>query len=330
MTRRLLRTGVLAIVLAIVALVVPNSGVAPTYITLVKFEHTAGVDTDPDVIWILAVGSDARRGQDPLHSRGDTLQLVGMDTRTGAATSIGIPRDSWVSIPGYGSNRINAALYFGGPQLMGEAVAGLIGIEPDYVFVTTFWGVEQIAKDVGPITVDNPTAFSDQYLKPQGFPAGRSSSGLQRGLLRPDPEDARRRRLRPIGQPAASAEGIPAKVAENAGKAGWIERGVLSVIDNVDTTLNPAELFGSRRPSRRSTRGRSPAASSPAASATSVERVWSCPTRTRRSGTATTRARTPRSSTANSIKHSSRQFLQGGERHPPRCGPAHGAGASCS
>jgi LCP family protein required for cell wall assembly len=244
MTRRILRTAVLALVLAVVALVVPNSGVAPTYITLVKFEHTAGVDTDPDVIWILAVGSDARRGQDPLHSRGDTLQLVGMDTRTGAATSIGIPRDSWVSIPGYGSNRINAALYFGGPQLMGEAVAGLIGIEPDYVFVTTFWGVEQIAKDIGPITVDNPIAFSDQYLKPKGFPAGKVvlkgynvvSFGRIRKTLAGGDFDRSANQQRVL-------EGFQAKVADNADKAGWIENGVLSVMDNVDTDLDPAELF---------------------------------------------------------------------------------------
>ena len=49
-------------------------------------------------------------------TRGDALQLIGINTRTGAAAAIGIPRDSWVAIPGYGSNRINAALYFGGPQ----------------------------------------------------------------------------------------------------------------------------------------------------------------------------------------------------------------------
>jgi LCP family protein required for cell wall assembly len=244
MMARSLRTGVLAVVLAVVALVVPNSGVAPTYFTLVKYEHATGVDTDPDVIWILAVGSDARRGQDPLRSRGDTLQLVGMDTRTGAATSIGIPRDSWVSIPGVGSNRVNAALYFGGPQLLGETVAGLIGIEPDYVFVTTFWGVEQIAKDVGPITVDNPVAFSDPDLKPKGFPAGKvvlkgynvvSFGRIRKNLAGGDfDRSANQQRV---------LTGFQAKVAENAGKPGWIERGVLSVMDNVHTNLSPGELF---------------------------------------------------------------------------------------
>jgi polyisoprenyl-teichoic acid--peptidoglycan teichoic acid transferase len=242
--RRALRIAVLAAVLAVVGLVVPNSSVAPTYFTLVKYEHATGVDLDPDVIWILAVGSDARRGQDPLRSRGDTLQLVGMDTRTGAATSIGIPRDSWVNIAGYGSNRINAALYFGGPQLLGETVADLVGIEPDYVFVTSFWGVEQIAKDVGPITVHNPVAFSDEYLKPKGFPAGKvvlrgynvvAFARIRHNLAGGDfDRSANQQRV---------LKGFQAKVAENADKPGWIENGVLSVIDNVHTNLSPGELF---------------------------------------------------------------------------------------
>jgi LCP family protein required for cell wall assembly len=239
-----MRKLILVTVLAVAALAMPNSGVAPTYFSLVKFEHAEGVDLEPDVIWILAVGSDARRGQDPLHSRGDTLQLVGMDTRTGAATSIGIPRDSWVSIPGHGSNRVNAALYFGGPQLLGETVAGLIGIEPDYVMVTTFWGVEAIAKDVGPITVNNPVAFSDEYLKPKGFPKGKVvlrgynvvSFGRIRKTLAGGDFDRSRNQQRVL-------VGFQRKVAENADKPGWIERGVLSVMDNVHTNLAPGELF---------------------------------------------------------------------------------------
>ena len=241
---RALRSGVLAAVLAVAAVVVPNSGVAPTYFSLVKFEHAEGVDTEPDVIWILAVGSDARRGQDPLRSRGDTLHLVGMDTRTGAATAIGIPRDSWVAIPGHGSNRVNAALYFGGPQLLGETVAGLVGIEPDYVFVASFWGVEAVAKDIGPITVDNPVSFSDPYLKPKGFKAGKvvlsgynvvSFARIRKNLAGGDfDRSANQQRV---------LRGFQAKVAENADKPGWIEHGVLSVIDNVHTTVDPGELF---------------------------------------------------------------------------------------
>ena len=106
---------------------------------LVKVQARRRASTSsPDVVWILAVGSDARPGEDMTHTRGDALQLIGMNTKTGAATAIGVPRDSYVDIPGDGNDKINAALYYGGPQLLGETVGNLIGIQPDYVFVTRF------------------------------------------------------------------------------------------------------------------------------------------------------------------------------------------------
>ena len=95
----MVRTAVLGVVLAVAALVVPDSAVQPTDVTLVQVRHAEGVDLGADVVWILAVGSDARPGEDMTRSRGDALQLVGINTRTGAATAIGIPRDSWVPSP---------------------------------------------------------------------------------------------------------------------------------------------------------------------------------------------------------------------------------------
>ena len=58
----------LAAVLAVAALVVPDSAVKPTQMELVKINRATGVDYpsahDKDVVWILAVGSDARPGED--------------------------------------------------------------------------------------------------------------------------------------------------------------------------------------------------------------------------------------------------------------------------
>ena len=96
---RVLRTLALVAVLAVAALVVPGSSVRTPDAELVKLHTAEGVDAGGDVIWILAVGSDARPGQNMLRSRGDALQLIGMNTRTGAASALGIPRDSWVASP---------------------------------------------------------------------------------------------------------------------------------------------------------------------------------------------------------------------------------------
>jgi len=238
------RTATLAAVLAVAAVVVPDSAVKPTQMELVKISSASGVDVDKDVVWILAVGSDARPGEDMTRTRGDALQLVGMDLKTGAAATIGVPRDSWVSIPGYGSNKINAALYYGGPAALGQAVGALVGIQPDYVVVTRFKYFQALIGSIGGIEVNNPVAFSDSSLKPEGFKSGRIHLGpydamafsrIRHNLLRGDfDRSANQQRV---------IRGIQAKVRARAHEPGFLEQGVLNVMQYLHTDLTPAELF---------------------------------------------------------------------------------------
>ncbi|WP_245565459.1 LCP family protein [Nocardioides insulae] len=242
--RRLLSAVALGVVLALTVLAVPDSEVASTEATLVKTESATGVDVGAETIWILAVGSDARPGEDMTRTRGDALQLVGLNTRTGAATSIGIPRDSWVSIPGVGSNRVNAALYYGGPKLLGETVGDLVGVHPDYVFVTRFPFFEDMIDDIGGITVANPRAFSDENLKDDGFKAGRIKLNGYDAMA-----FSRIRKTLPDGDFGRSAnqqrvlEGIQAAVAEKQDKPGFMAEGVLTVMKHMHTDVPPAELY---------------------------------------------------------------------------------------
>jgi polyisoprenyl-teichoic acid--peptidoglycan teichoic acid transferase len=241
---RAVRLLVLGLVVALCATLAPTSSVKPDDLALVKINRATSVDLSPDVIWVMAVGSDARPGEDMTRTRGDALQLIGINTRTGAASAIGIPRDSYVSIPGVGSERINAALYYGGPQLLGETVSDLIGIEPDYVFVTRFEFFKNMVNDIGGIDVDNPTFFSDTYLKPQGFEEGKvhlngylalSFSRIRKTLLRGDfDRSANQQRV---------LRGIQQKIRSRADREGFIEAGVLSAMQNMNTNASPSELY---------------------------------------------------------------------------------------
>jgi polyisoprenyl-teichoic acid--peptidoglycan teichoic acid transferase len=241
---RAIRLLALGVVLAVCATLAPSSTVKPTDLALVKLKNATSVDVSPDVVWILAVGSDARPGEDMTRVRGDALQLIGMNTKTGAAAAIGIPRDSYVSIPGVGSERINAALYYGGPELLGETVGELIGIVPDYVFVTRFEKFANMVNDIGGIDVDNPTYFSDTYLKPKGFEAGKQHLNGYLALA-----FSRIRKTLPAGDFDRSANqqrvvrGIQAKIREKASVHGFIEKGVLSAMQNMATNASPAELY---------------------------------------------------------------------------------------
>ena len=242
--RSAVRTTLVALVLGLVAVVVPDAEVAPTDVALVRVSRAAGVSSDPDVIWILAVGSDARPGQDMLRSRGDAIQLVGMNTHTGAATAIGVPRDAWVPVPGHGTDRVNAALVLGGPRLMAATLRGLTGIAPDYVMVTRFPFFEDMVDSIGGITVTNPRPFADPYLMRDGFRRGRIHLDGYGAMA-----FSRIRKSLPGGDFDRSANqqrtlrGIQARIAAQAGLPGFVERGVLTVLQHMATDAGPAELF---------------------------------------------------------------------------------------
>lgn len=242
--RRVARTVVLALMLGLTALTLPDSTPQPEQVIAVRMKHAEGVDPTPGVVWILGIGSDARPGQDMNRSRGDAIQLVGLNTRTGAATAIGVPRDSWVPIPGHGREKINSALYFGGPRLMGRTVGNLVGVQPDYVVVTRFKYFEQMINDIGGIHVRNPRRFTDPYLRPKGFPQGKIKvdgygalgfARIRKNLAGGDfDRSANQQRV---------LRGIQGTVAAKAERPGFIEKSVLSVLRHTSTNMRPAEVF---------------------------------------------------------------------------------------
>lgn len=242
--RALRRLAALAVVLAVTALLVPDASPASTEMTLVKVDRASGVDVTPQVVWILAIGSDARPGEDMTRTRGDAIQMIGINTKTGAAAVIGVPRDSWVSIPGVGSDKINASLYYGGPELMGQTVGTLLGIQPDYVFVTRFEFFSAMVSSINGITVDNPVAFSDYYIKPKGFETGKihltgydalAFSRIRHNLLRGDFDRSANQQR--------TLKGIAAKIRARADQPGFLEKGVLQAVKHLHSDLSPAELF---------------------------------------------------------------------------------------
>ena len=247
MKRRILRVAKLVslgVVLALITLALPDASPKATEFALVKVHQADAASINQNVISILAVGSDARPGENFTHTRGDALQLVTINTKTHAASIIGVPRDSWVDIPGHGNDKINAALYYGGPELLGRTVGNLIGVHPKYVFVTRFQYLTQMVHWLGGVDVRNPYAFSDVSLKPKGFKAGRIHlSGYDAVAF------SRIRHTLPRGDFDRSAhqeivlKAIQAKVSANAHKPGFIEHGVLDAMSHMYTNLPPVELF---------------------------------------------------------------------------------------
>jgi len=121
--------------------------------------------------WLI-VGDDSRDGisraqQDALHlgdqgaNASDSLMLLHMGT--GKPVLISIPRDSYVPIPGYGENKINAALSIGGPSLLVETVEQVTGLRIDHYMGIGFEGLADVVNTVGGVRICLPNAIQDSY-----------------------------------------------------------------------------------------------------------------------------------------------------------------------
>lgn len=121
----------------------------------VEVHRVAGAEFEPRPdapVFVLIVGTDYRPGVEG--HRADAVHLVGVDPASGQATVLNIPRDTYVAIPGHGSNKINAANTFGGAPLMVEAVAGLTGIRAHFVVTTDFAGFVNMVEELGGLPVE--------------------------------------------------------------------------------------------------------------------------------------------------------------------------------
>jgi LCP family protein required for cell wall assembly len=116
------------------------------------------------LLFVLVIGSDARPGQSSTSgTRGDAIHIVAVNPKRGIVSILGIPRDSYVSIPGAGTGKINGALAVGGPELMVRTVERLTGIHIDAYVLTGFAGFEHMVKAVGGFSIDIPYGMHDSY-----------------------------------------------------------------------------------------------------------------------------------------------------------------------
>jgi polyisoprenyl-teichoic acid--peptidoglycan teichoic acid transferase len=113
--------------------------------------------------FILSLGSDARPGEAVTGERSDSIHIIGINPAKHRASILGFPRDSWVSIPGHGTNKINAAMTYGGPALTVQTIEQLTGIHIDYYLLTSFEGLTNMVEAMGGIVVNVPYPMHDSY-----------------------------------------------------------------------------------------------------------------------------------------------------------------------
>lgn len=118
-----------------------------------------------DALNILLLGSDSRSQSLQDASRSDVIQLVHVSNDRKSVQVIHFPRDLYVSIPGRGKNKINAAYAYGGPQLLIRTLQDLLGIKIDHAAQIGFDGFAKLTDTVGGVDLYVPQAYTDGSKK---------------------------------------------------------------------------------------------------------------------------------------------------------------------
>jgi len=111
-----------------------------------QFEFN-GKSANLDTMNVLLLGIDSR-GEE--HSRADTIMIAHYDKDNNQPKIVSLMRDSYVDIPGYGKNKINAAYAFGGPELLRKTIKENFGIDVNYYAVVDFKGFSKVVDTIAP------------------------------------------------------------------------------------------------------------------------------------------------------------------------------------
>ncbi len=129
---------------------------------------------------LLLVGSDSRVGETAAEAqqfgnatnaggqRSDTIKIVHVDPSTGTASTLSIPRDTYVTLSGVpassglsSDNKINAA-FGSGPDALIQTIQNTFGIPISHYIVINFFGLQDAVNALGGVSLDFPYPVRDR------------------------------------------------------------------------------------------------------------------------------------------------------------------------
>ena len=147
-------------------------------------DQSTPIKYSDDVYNILLVGHDSRYRD--LLGNSDSMIVVSINKKTEEITLTSIMRDIYISRPGYGYGRINAALPMGGPDLMIQTIEENFKIDIDCYVAVSFYSFMDVVDAVGGVEItvkDEEIWILNRYVQELngllGLPAddGKLASG---------------------------------------------------------------------------------------------------------------------------------------------------------
>jgi len=129
-----------------------------------RIDKKTRAELTPDDGWIwrngttlLLFGVDSKAGE---AARSDTIMLMRFNPRTHTINQLSIPRDTRVQLPNGSYDKINAAMFWGGPSMAVQAVKQFLGVDVNHVMVVDFTGFPRVVNAVGGVDLNVPKTIT--------------------------------------------------------------------------------------------------------------------------------------------------------------------------
>jgi LCP family protein required for cell wall assembly len=129
----------------------------------------------PAPLDILVLGLDARPGEGFV-TRTDSIMLVGLQPSRMRVSLLSVPRDLFITVPGYGEQRINTVNVLGendergsGPTLLAQSFATSFGVQPDRYVRLNFQGFIDLINAVGGVDINVERTIVDYQYPTENY-----------------------------------------------------------------------------------------------------------------------------------------------------------------
>lgn len=129
-----------------------------------RIDKKTRAELTPDDGWIwrngttlLLFGVDSKAGE---AARSDTIMLMRFNPKTHTINQLSIPRDTRVQLPNGSYDKINAAMFWGGPSMAVQAVKQFLGVDVNHVMVVDFTGFPRVVNAVGGVDLNVPKTIT--------------------------------------------------------------------------------------------------------------------------------------------------------------------------
>lgn len=132
-----------------------------------------------NVLTFALFGIDSK---DSSSGRSDTIIIASVNKNTNMIKLISIPRDTYVSVPGYGKTKINHAYSYGGASLAIKTINQNFGLNITEYITIDFSGLIHVINDIGGIQM-NITKEEMNYINERSYEYGYKLTGREKKVL---------------------------------------------------------------------------------------------------------------------------------------------------